>query len=597
MAYTEQYCDPVSGSNLNSGSTTAAPTYSGVGDSDGTSVFTPSDGSTPASTVAAGDVVSVYVTAGATVATFVGRVVTVAAGVNGAITVSTTAKAGTFPSASSGAHTITLKRGGPWLGPNGASGFPFTLATLNLLVNTNSDPIRVNLLNTATYSITANVTGSASQVTYQGYTATPGDGGKAIIDGGTSGASYELLRPNGYIRDLILQNNGATGSATALTLFTTECIAERVTVHDVQGIGIAISGTSMAIECEAYACNKSNTANLAGIQVSPSGFARRCISHHNTGNVAHGFNLFISTSLGVSVEDCIADSNGQNGFNLTNGAITGALVNISACIATNNAGSGIYLGTTSGTKVGAVVENAILGNNGTNINCAQTDVGQYRFTNCAFFGLGGAITGANASNVVGSIALSSNPFNDSANGDFSLNNVAGAGAACRNAGRGSYTQTTSYYPKTTTSYPDVGGVQHRETAVTIARSTGALLGTDETTGVSLAAATPVTSSEVDILGDNTSSGVLNLYAVFTGTGLASFTVAVNARRLTGQGYVNYGTDGPNPVIIQVNLAVAGVAVKVFLGRFESPRYATVTVTNGPVALTNLAILYELVKTS
>ncbi len=597
MAYSEQFCDPVSGSNLNSGSTTAAATYSGVGDSDGTSVFTPSDNSTPANTVAAGDVVSVYVTAGATVATFVGRVVTVAAGVNGAVTVSTTAKAGTFPSASSGAHTITLKRGGPWLGPNAAVTFPFNLATLNALVNTNSDPIRVNLINTATYAMTATITVAVAQVTIQGCSGTPGDGGKAILDGGTSGVSYILMTPNGYVKDMIFQNNGASGSAVGVALGVNESILERVTVHDVQGVGISVAATNTVLECETYACNKSNTADGAGIRVSGGGTVRRCISHHNTGNVTHGFAVLGSNSTGVSIQDCIADANGQHGFALPNNALTGFGLTIEDCIATNNAGSGIYLGTTSGTKNGAVVENAITGNNGTNINCAQADVGQYRFTNCAFFGLGGAITGANASNVVGSIALSSNPFNDSANGDFSLNNVAGAGAACRNAGRGSYTQTTSYYPKTTTSYPDVGGVQHRETAVTIARSTGALLGTDETTGVSLAVATAVTSSEVDILGDNTSSGVLNLYAVFTGTGLASFTVAVNARRLTGQGYVNYGTDGPNPVIIQVNLAVAGVAVKVFLGRFESPRYATVTVTNGPVALTNLAILYELVKTT
>ncbi len=124
MAYTEFYCQ-TTGDNLNAGSTTAnGAVYTGVGDSDGTSVFTPSDGSTPASTVSVGDFASVYVTAGATVAVFIGRVTIVAAGVNGAITVSTSAKSGTFPAASSGAHTITCKTGGAWKGPNSAVSFP-----------------------------------------------------------------------------------------------------------------------------------------------------------------------------------------------------------------------------------------------------------------------------------------------------------------------------------------------------------------------------------------------------------------------------------------------------------------------------------------
>lgn len=51
------------------------------------------------------------------------------------------------------------------------------------------------------------------------------------------------------------------------------------------------------------------------------------------------------------------------------------------------------------------------------------------------------------------IVLSGDPFTDAANGDFSLNNTAGAGADCRAAGIGPVGQT---------SYIDIGAVQHQD---------------------------------------------------------------------------------------------------------------------------------------
>lgn len=197
MSFSEFYCDFTNGSNLNAGSTNAAPIYTSAGgDSDGTSQFTPNDGSTPASTVSVGMFGSVYVTAGATVAVFVGRITVVAAGVNGAITFSTTAKSGTFPAASAGAHTITLKVGGYWKGPNAASGFPFGFIT-NALTNVAGDVNRVTLLATATYTVTAAIAhGNAGPTVFRGGTASAGDGGRATIDGGGTGAgaSYEIGR-------------------------------------------------------------------------------------------------------------------------------------------------------------------------------------------------------------------------------------------------------------------------------------------------------------------------------------------------------------------------------------------------------------------
>src|SRR4051812_29003552 len=115
MAFTEFYCQ-TTGSNVNAGSTTnnSAAYTATNGNWDGTSLYVPTDGSTPASSVNVGDFASVYID-GATLAVYVARVTVVAAGVNGTITLSTTAVAGTAPTSSATARTI--KVGGAWAGP------------------------------------------------------------------------------------------------------------------------------------------------------------------------------------------------------------------------------------------------------------------------------------------------------------------------------------------------------------------------------------------------------------------------------------------------------------------------------------------------
>jgi hypothetical protein len=112
---------------------------------------------------------------------FVGRVTARDAST---ITVSLTAVAGTPPADGTGDRT--LKIGGVWKGPNGAEEFPvgFIAATLT---NAAGDTPRVNLKNNAQYDITAAMGGTGQgPICWQGYSSTVGDGGRAIIDGGTS---------------------------------------------------------------------------------------------------------------------------------------------------------------------------------------------------------------------------------------------------------------------------------------------------------------------------------------------------------------------------------------------------------------------------
>lgn len=463
MAFTEFVCRS-GGSNLNGGGVVAG-TEPGTGalytctnsNWDGTSVFTPTDGSTPASTVTVGDFASVYLD-GATVAVFIARVVTVAAGVNGAITLSTTAKSGTEPA--SGATGRTIKVGGAWKGPNAAENFPVGFIT-SALTNAGSSPPRVNLKNDAQYNITANVTQGQTLVRFQGYTSTFGDGGRFVLDGGTSGASYILLTVSGNdseFLDGICQNNGATGNSSGVSVTGSEILVSGLVANSVRSTGISLTGSGcLAVECEAYGCNQSNTASVAGIAVSSSSSALRCISHDNSGSNSSGFNLTAGPNFAIG---CIADTNGAIGFNVS--ATADAF--LIGCDAYNNVSDGIRL---SGSTSMFYIESCNLIKNGTGgtgwgINATgSSQRGSVR--NCGF----GAGTQANTSGTttgfvaiveIGSVNYASDvtPWVDPANGDFRISL-----AAAINAGRGVFTQTAASYTGTV-GYPDIGASQHLE---------------------------------------------------------------------------------------------------------------------------------------
>lgn len=460
-SFTEFYCNFSTGANTNAGSSTGAAAYSSVnGNWDGTSVFIPTDGSNPSGTVNVGDWASIYLDA-ATVSAYVARVTAVTNAVNGGIVLDTSAKAGTAPGSAGTGNSITV--GGVWKGPNAAVAFPFNFAT-STLTNSSGDKPRMNFKNTATYDITTAMTHSlAGPIRFQGYTTNPGDLGKATIDCATAGAGISNLTISGAnvtFADFIISNSGATsGSTDGLTVTGVECCIVRTVVHDVRRNGINISGIGTLIECESYLCNKSNTASSAGM-VGNSGAAVimiRCISHDNAGSNGHGF-----AAPGSCVFiGCIADSNGGNGFLISNNA----LGEMNSCDAYNNGGSGVDFSSVNA-MLSVVdscnfVKNAAYGinssgslvlRNGTITNCG---FGSGTMTNAS----GGIVAGMSV-NIIGSVTYAADtaPWVDAANGDFRINL-----AAAKGAGRGSFTQTQASYTGAV-GYPDIGAAQHLSTA-------------------------------------------------------------------------------------------------------------------------------------
>jgi hypothetical protein len=436
---------------VNEASTTPLVTYTNGGWNSGTGVFTPASGDPIAAGVAVGHFASVY-TDGASAPTV--RIARVTARTTTTVTLSTSAGSGTAPTTA--ASGLTLVVGGAWLGPNGTSSFPFNFLTSSA-TNSSLNVPRVNLKNDATYSVTAALTASQSTLTYHGYSTTFGDGGRATIDGGTSGASYVLLNNSASTiawADIIFQNNGATGSASLFTGTQGRYFIERCLFQGSRGFGIDISGNggSVVIDCEVTGNNLSNTASTAGGRFG-SAIVINSNIHDNTGSNTSG--VIASAAVVVGFFGCVFDTNGGAGFQ----SAASSVQHFVNCTFYNNTGTGLNV---SNTSTVTVARNCVFDSNGGfGLNANGIVFNTYSaFRN----NTSGAtqVAGTNTSYVEeGLITLSASPFTDPANGNFSLNNTAGGGAAMRGLGYGTL-PTNFGYSGSSVGYPDVGAIQHQD---------------------------------------------------------------------------------------------------------------------------------------
>lgn len=129
--------------------------------------------------------------------------------------------------------------------------------------------------------------------------------------------------------------------------------------------------------------------------------------------------------------------------------------------------------------------------------------------------------------------------------------------------------------------------------MTVARSSGVALGTDETTGITITNTTRTASSEIDFLGNDTSAGEVEIFLKFTSTvAVGTVDVDVSGARITGQDY----TDVPR-IVAQI-VPINGTQ-KVSLGRYPIGRYGVWAVTNNATgaSITNVTLGYEEFKYS
>jgi hypothetical protein len=461
-AFTEFYCDATNGSNLNSGSDAGTSVYTSTNGnwSTSTHVFTPTDGSNPATAspgVTVGQFASIYVD-GASVGVFIGRVTVVANATNGAITIvaaSGTGTSGAAPTTSATARTI--KVGGCWKGPNAASNFPFQFTSFSSATDAGADRPRVNFKNNASYSVTSNISvGSFGNCTAMGYSSAVGDGGKATFDGGSNAITI-LTTSSSFAdwRDLIFVSSATTSSNDNLSVsgglgqIFTHCIS-----HGSRGNGFGGSSDSSFIECEAYGNNLSNTSSKAGFATA-GGQLIRCYSHDNTGSNTDGFlDNNSSSQSATTFFHSISDTNGRNGFELTGNT---ALVSFESCDTYNNGTDGIK--TSGGQQALVYIENCnFIKNGGWGVNYTATGTnGALAYNNGYGSGTQVNTSGAVTGNVTetGAVTYASGvtPWNSPTTGDFRISLP-----AANFAGRGVWTQTGN--SKTgSVGYPDIGAVQ------------------------------------------------------------------------------------------------------------------------------------------
>lgn len=442
MSFTEFYCDPThaSKSNFNAGSSTGATTVAATACTVSGLNIAAAAG-TPWSGLSTGEWAAVYQNGVDTVAKAIGRVTAVN---NGGADIDVAAWIGT-PDEDEDRCIID----GVWQGPNGAVPFPFSIMNGNAK-NAAGDVPRINLRNTAEYDMTADIVwnpGVGGPIVVQGYSSSPGDFGRAVIDGQASTTNYLFIvyLARSVLADLEFKN--ASAGDIGLFMNADGCQANRCVAQSNGGAGFHSDEICQYTECEAYG----NTGNGFN-QSSGTQTFERCISHNN----AIGFALTLNTRA----YKCISYDNGGDGYHLT-GSATYAKT-LWDCDAYNNTGDGVEVDTAATTLSFTNCNFVKNGGYGINLIAGCTGV---------FYNLGfGSGTQANTSGTINNgdfveqigtvtITADATPWNDPGNGDFRISH-----ADCKGTGRGTYTQTEGGEAGTV-GYPDIGAAQHQDSGL------------------------------------------------------------------------------------------------------------------------------------
>lgn len=458
ITYTN-FCCRSGGSNLNAGTRTGNTTEPGTSHDleyaagtfvRATRVFTVASGDPVADGVAVGDYVSVF-TVGSTTAGYIGQV---SARTTTTITISSTINTATTANVSETANNATLRVGGAWAGPSGASSFPFSLGGTAGLRNANT-VARCNLKNDQTYSMTATLAVTnqgANQTWYHvtGYQTAFGDGGRALIQGPASGASFNLLTAASYtyLGYLIVDRNGSTGTANLVvatatyTLFWDNCVFSN-------GRGYGFNGSGTVVNCEIF-------GNVTGgVQVSNNVTFKNCMIHDNT-----GFGLVVSVGH-CSLINCVIESNTGRGLYPGGGSNTGMLV-AANCDIYNNGSHGVEVWVNGSAHQCLIMNCNIFKNAGYGIKATEgsgSSPGTIAINNCYGAGTQANTSGQTNGNIVESGAITyatdSLPWTDAPNGDFRLTSSA---TAIDSEGFGTFLQTAASYAGSV-SYPSIGACQ------------------------------------------------------------------------------------------------------------------------------------------
>jgi hypothetical protein len=290
-----------------------------------------------------------------------------------------------------------------------------------------------NSSNVAGGRVTISVNGSESAPTrWYGYQTTRADGGTYPVLQATAN-SVNVFTVSGSHAALRWLQTGKSAAQTSTVGFNVTGVGSRVEDCTASGNATGFTGGSASGEwdnCLATGCTSTGFSVAAAMTLfacaavdgggGASGFSLaiaggqviRCVSAGNQTGFALSANC-------TRADNCAAHGNGQHGFN-----VTGHTATLANCVS--------------------------WGNTGDDFNSATTpDPVNTRLYHCA-----GAEQNFAAESVIGFVTLTADPFTDAANDDFTLNDDAGGGAACKAAG-----YPTGLPGLTGTSAPDIGAYQ------------------------------------------------------------------------------------------------------------------------------------------
>lgn len=313
---------------------------------------------------------------------------------------------------------------------------------------------------------------SANASGYLGGALSTVQAGLSAID--VEGQKLYIKAGSGYTitSGLTFPNFGAVNTATRVIGYTSTRTDEGQATITVSGASITAmnvnrlgwifenldincasqSGSAGIVQSNYYqAYNNVKVRNAAAIGFNTGGYGwsvyNGCVAESN------GTSGFSSTGQGILFQNCWAKNNTGTGFNWLSGEC-----HISYCLATGNGGSGISLGsspfsvdhcTIHGNTLDGItttsdyetitncISNCIITNNGDyGMDMAYNTAENLKTVrNIAFFNnTSGARESAWTGTIDGQVTLTTLPYTNAGAGDFTLNNTAGGGAACRNVG-------------------------------------------------------------------------------------------------------------------------------------------------------------------
>lgn len=179
--------------------------------------------------------------------------------------------------------------------------------------------------------------------------------------------------------------------------------------------------------------------NATGLNLAGPTLLYGCYIHDNTSNGYEQIGTGTATAPVQALYGCVVANNGGIGIACSEwGSNSFAALSLLNCVIYNNTSDGIKL-TNQFPLI--LINNIVYGNGGYGLNLSGFTVG-YAATSMAINiqrdnAFGSNTSGNRNANLrfpVGDVTLTGNPFNAPSSGDFSLNQTAGAGAACIGAG-------------------------------------------------------------------------------------------------------------------------------------------------------------------